>query len=72
MSRLSEILDSGLFVDSDGQPDYRTGSVRQQIIDLFLEVIGEDYTTTTYGHDERALKIANQVKAQLRQKVREL
>jgi hypothetical protein len=40
--------------------------VREQM----LELIGEDYTTTTFGYDEQTLKIANQVKAAMRQRVR--
>lgn len=41
MSELTDILDSGLFVDEEGKPDYRTGKVRQQAKDLFLGLVKE-------------------------------
>lgn len=50
MSKLSDILDSGLFVDEEGNPDYRTGKVRRQVKDLILELLD------TCGNDLSVLK----------------
>lgn len=81
MSKLDDILKLYEIFGGD-KVLYRTGEYniiadevpkfKQQVKDLMLEVIGPDYTTTTYGDDAKAIKIGNQVKAQLRQKVNEL
>lgn len=66
MSKLDDILDSGLFVDEEGQPDYRTGKVRLEIKELILGLI----------NDPEIAYIVNEVlyidEKQLRQKVEEL
>lgn len=42
--------------------------------EFFLELIGEDYATTSYGgnKDDSFVKVANNVKSELRQKVEAL
>lgn len=70
MSRLDDILDSGLFTDSDGKADYRTGKVKSQIKELYLELIGEDepYEMNNHGN----INARNYLRALLRQKVESL
>jgi hypothetical protein len=71
MSKLTDILDSGLFIDSEAQPDYRTGNVRQEVKDLFLELIGElEYQETARTDDW--INGRNALRIQLKRKVEDL
>jgi hypothetical protein len=74
MSKLDDILDSGLFTDSDGKPDYRTGKVRKQIKDLMLELIGEDSKFRKPEDDlDKGIQIGyDTLRAELREKVADL
>lgn len=52
MTKLNDILDSGLFIDIDGRPDYRTGKVRQQVKDLFKEIVNSSSLTLKVSETE--------------------
>lgn len=82
MSKLDDILDGGLFVDSEGKPDYRTGKVRQQVKALMLELVGDDEDEDMFREDgfvsEARLNhyapivAKNDWRAELRKKIEEL
>jgi hypothetical protein len=55
MSRLNDILDSGLYTDSEGKADYRTGKVSKEVKALMLELIDNQEVIQipsgrNYGH----------------------